>query len=317
MGTSIDFERLISPLTIGEIVACCKSGKPIFQNGDGAFRKLFNRKRFDQAARRSDEVHVTYPRKHRRSMRPASRIDADDIDMHYAAGGTVCITGVNLAASQLQRLSKACKMSLGWSGIVDCRAYLSNDNSGYTPHFDDKTVITLQIEGCKEWQVADAPAVRNPITNAGRFPDGVYRYFRDAAELEPWEHFEQPEFPGNAVTYTLNAGDMLVVPAGVWHSACAKGHSLSIAIALNHVGAGSARDIVFSTLMKQVISDPDWRGAAPMTPLHKGDGPYESLSEIDEFLVAQLRSLRDLVDRNLEDRSDLIGTWAQSLRTDP
>lgn len=317
MRTSIDFERLISPLTISEIVACCRSGKPIFKNGDpGIFRGLFDSKRFVEAARRSDEVHVTYPDRRRRSMSRASRIDAGDIDTHYAAGGTVCITGVNLASSRLHRLAQACKTSLGWSGLVDCRAYLSNDGSGYTPHFDDKTVITLQIEGCKEWQVADAPAVRNPITNAGRFPDGVYRYFRDASELESWEHFEQPEFPEKAVTHTLNPGDILVVPAGVWHGVRAKGYSLSIAIALNHVGPGSARDIVFSTLMEQVMADPDWRGAAPMTPLHKGDGPYQSLGEIDEFFIARLHSLRRWIDRNLEDRTDLIGTWAHRLRTD-
>lgn len=310
-----DFERLIAPLNPRDIAACCASGKPLFQSGGARrFSGVFSRKRFDAAARRTDDLRVTYPGKRRLSMSPARKIAPETLQAHYEAGGTVCITGAHLASRGLDRIAQACKTSLGWSGLVDCRAYLSNDGSGYTPHFDDKTVITLQIEGSKHWQVGDAPAVRNPIHNAGRFPDGVYRYFHDASELEPWEHFEQPEFPDRAIAYTLTPGDLLVVPAGVWHNVRAQGHSLSIAITLNHVGTGSARDIVFSTLMRQVLTDPDWRGTTPMAPLHTEDGTFAPLGEIDDFFVARLLALRQWVDRNLEDRTELIGTWAQHMQ---
>ncbi|QEX24812.1 hypothetical protein FRZ61_47540 [Hypericibacter adhaerens] len=278
------------------------------------FRGLFSRKRLDEACRRAVELHVTYASEGRESMTPLSSINADEVNAHYQAGGTVCITGVNRASSELGGLARACKTSLGWSGLVDCRAYLSKAGAGYTPHFDDKTVITLQIEGSKQWFVDVAPAVRHPIANAGRFPDGVYRYFRSAPELEPWEQFDQPRFPSEASTYTLSAGDILIVPAGVWHTACAQGHSLSVALTLNHVGAGSTHEIIFSTLLKQALSDPNWRGAAPMAPRSSGiKEAYETLSEVDAFFVERLHALRQWVDKSLDDRTDIIRTWSQRM----
>ncbi|MBK3824166.1 JmjC domain-containing protein [Paraburkholderia aspalathi] len=246
-------------------------------------------------------------------MTPLKHIDASDVNAHYQAGGTICITGINQTCADLRLLSATCKMSLGWSGVVDCRAYLSCDGGGYTPHFDDKCVITFQIEGCKRWEVCDAPAVRNPVSNAGRFSDGVFRYFKAAPETESWEQFEQPLFCETANTYTLNPGDILVVPAGVWHSACAIGNSLSIALTLNHVGCGSVREIIFSALERQLMSDPVWRGATPMAPHADNAEPFESMCEIDAFFIERLHELRQWVDKNLADRTEIVRIWAERM----
>lgn len=200
-----DFESLMAPLCANDIAKSVRQGRPIFQSGHSAkFRGLFSRRQFDQVAKNCADLHVVYPCKNRVTMSPARPISAEEVQGHYDAGGTVCITGANRNSSRLGRLAAAFKSSLGWAGVVDCRAYLSNDGSGYTPHFDDKLVITLQIEGRKQWQVAAKASVRNPLTNAGRFPDGVYRHFKEAHTLQPWERLEQPTFPHHANTYTLS-----------------------------------------------------------------------------------------------------------------
>lgn len=314
MEKKINFDRLISPLTVSDIVACCDSGRPIFQSGTKRkFRALFSRARLNKACHQSSELYATYASEGRESMSPLTPIGANEVGTCYKAGATVCIGGINRTSPELSGLVRACKSRLGWSGVVDCRAYLSNNGAGYTPHFDDKTVITFQIEGSKKWWVGDAPAIRNPVANAGRFPDGIYRYFRIASEVQQWEEFAQPVFPQLATTYILNPGDILIVPAGVWHAACAQGHSLSIALTLNHVGAGSTHDIIFSALLQQLMFDPCWRGAAPMAPCRDTADAFESLSEIDNFFVARLQTLRQWVDKNLDDRTDIIRAWARHL----
>ncbi|OBG69759.1 JmjC domain-containing protein [Mycobacterium sp. E3339] len=313
-----EFEHLIAPLTSHDIAASVAAGVPLFRPGDASsFQTVFSRDLFDSIARRMDDVRATYPSADRRSMTPGQRIDPCDISAHYEAGATICLTAVNRACPRLQRLADSCKHSLGWSGIVDCRAYLSGDGSGYTPHFDTKDVITLQIEGSKQWQVANAPAVRNPISNAGQFPDGIYRYFRDDAELRPWEQFDQPDFPNGSTTYTLDTGDALVVPAGVWHNVRADGPSLSIAIALNHLAPGNTLAIILSTLARELMADSEWRGTPPMAPTTGSDESFGALYGIDEFFVERLRSLRACIDRTLEDRGALIAAWARHLRLDP
>ncbi|MCR5891118.1 hypothetical protein DPV74_00580 [Burkholderia sp. HAN2018] len=277
--------------------------------------QVFDRKRFDDACHLTNDLHVTYPSEGRESMSPLKRIDASEVDAHYQAGGTICLTGINNLCNELRLLSATCKASLGWSGIVDCRAYLSRDGSGYTPHFDDKCVITFQIEGQKIWEVSDKPAVHNPVSNAGCFPDGIFRYFRDYPEIEEWERFEQPIFSKFSKKYNLDPGDVLIVPAGVWHSARAIGHSLSLAVTLNHVGRGSAKEIIFGALEKQLMSDPLWRGSVPMVPHADNSGQFLSMDEVDEFFIERLTELRQLIDNNLADRTEIVRIWVDRMST--
>ncbi|WP_413596322.1 JmjC domain-containing protein [Citrobacter youngae] len=306
MNEAISFESLIFPLTVADIISSYNAGTPLYQEGSAErFRSLCEAIKSQDDCLKDTDLNVTYASPGRESMSPLTPIEAGDIETHYDAGGTICITRMNIAFPVLNQLAKTCKASLGWSGTVDCRSYISNNGAGYTPHFDDKSVITLQLEGCKQWMVSNTPAIRNPLENAGRFPDGVYRYFRDKPFMEIWEKFEQPQF-SQASSYNLKPGDILIVPSGVWHSACAKEHSLSLAITLNHVGSGSAHDLIFLTLLQQALSDPDWRGAVPMTPLHSR---IESLDTIDNFFIDRLNALRDLVDKNLKDRTEIIRTW--------
>jgi ribosomal protein L16 Arg81 hydroxylase len=206
-----------------------------------------------------------------------------------------------------------CRSALGFAGRIDCRAYLSADKAGYTPHFDDKAVLTLQIEGTKKWLVAPHPAVQYPLDNAGRQPDGVYRYFRENPNVDAWERFDQPQFEKTATAYTLRPGDLLMVPAGVWHAACAEGHSLSVAVTFNHVGTGSAHEIILSAIRNVLIQDSRWRQPPPMVPITSDDQNASSLDNLDRFFAARLDDLRTEIERMQRNRAEIVKIWSSRI----
>jgi len=310
----ITFASLISPLSANDFAHRCELGKPYYLKGTRKkFNGLFDLEAFKLACTSTATISASYSSPKRESMTPSKEINPSEVDQHYSRGATICITGINKVNLRLGRLAQDCKAALRYTGIVDCRAYLSPDNAGYTPHFDDKTVLTLQVEGSKKWRVGKTPAVKYPLNNAGRDPRGKYRYFRNEQNVASWERFSKPHFSKNSTTYKLHPGDILLVPAGVWHSAKADGHSLSIALTLNHVGMGSTREIIFTAIGRYLIADSDWRRTPPMVPVSEQLGDIEKLASLDKFFVSRLESLRNEIDTLLSDRTKIMNVWAERI----
>lgn len=299
-------------MSLKEFAEVCDAPAPShIRPPSNRFTGLMSAATFREAAASAPSLRVSFSDASRKSMSPATEVPASEIDRYYESGGTLCITGVEKTTPRLYELSVELKRALGYAGFVDCRAYLSGDGAGYTPHFDDKTVITFQIEGNKVWRVSPMAAVPYPIRNAGQFPDGQFRYFSDRPTM-PWEHFAQPDFNAVSITYELVAGDILIVPAGVWHEARAGGHSLSLAIALSHVVYGSAIDIVIAAIKDHLISDPNWRRTPPLITSNSARGET-SLQAVDEFFLKRMNSLSDVVQRMTEDRTSIVETWVDRL----
>jgi hypothetical protein len=305
-GFKTSFSDLLAPLSVRAFAQDCQLGR--VRHVSGVVNKcshLFSLTKFKQACAHAPYVGATYTSADRQSMEPSVQISPAEVDAHYAKGATVCVTGIERLIGELGLLVESCRRELAFTGHIDCRAYLSGDCAGYTPHFDDKTVVTFQVEGQKTWLVSETPAVPYPLCNAGRFADGVYRYFRMQSSEEPWERFEQPRFPAEAAQYVLRPGDFLIVPAGVWHEAKAERHSLALALTLGYVGGGSVHDVVLSILRRRLIAQSSWRGPFPMTPFLESDNVARG-DDIGSFTLQHLHSLRSIVDELIVDRSPIV-----------
>jgi hypothetical protein len=302
---------IIYPMSLQNFAGFCEGGRPFYIKGrPSKYAGLFDLASFKAAAKHAASITVSYATAGRGSMTPSQPISSSRIDKHYSKGATICVRGLEQTAPGFRAVVANCRSTLGFAGWIDCRAYLSADKAGYTPHFDDKTVLTLQIEGTKKWLVAPHPAVQYPLDNAGRHPDGVYRYFRENPNVDLWERFDQPQFEKTATAYTLRPGDLLLVPAGVWHAARADGHSLSIAVTFNHVGTGSAHEIILSAIRNVLIADSRWRRPPPMVPITSDDQNASSLDNLDRFFAARLDDLQTEIGRMQRNRAEIVKIWS-------
>lgn len=122
--------------------------------------------------------------------------DVEKIFRYYYEGTTIVI---NAAEKKIPRLAKACSAIEQETRLLfQANVYITPPGSrGFSMHYDDHDIFTLQVKGSKKWKLYDAgaelPASKRP--------------FRKAPEL-----ILEPE---------LNPGDLLYMPRGLVHEAFA------------------------------------------------------------------------------------------------
>jgi ribosomal protein L16 Arg81 hydroxylase len=137
----------------------------------------------------------------------------------------------------------AIKRQLGFSGNVSFNAYLSPPGSGFNWHFDSRIARTLQIEGTKRWRFSRTPAIAWPRANGSIRGNGVPQYADPGVSVD------------EAV---LEPGDVLILPAGTWHEACAgDGPSLALNLTFSPI---SYTALVRGLLDRVLTPEADWRG---------------------------------------------------------
>lgn len=136
------------------------------------------------------------------------------------------------------------------AGIPHFNCYYSPDQKGYSVHFDAHPVWFMQIDGAKHWYIGREPAVKNPQFTCGFPPD------REVLKL-PWITVKKPhvEDPEQFMSVTLEPGDVVYMPPGTWHRACAQGYSLALTLAASRA---SAVDMLF-VLLRQSLAAPEFR----------------------------------------------------------
>lgn len=105
-----------------------------------------------------------------------------------------------------------------------CKASLFITPSGWQTelHFDPNENITLQLRGCKIWQVSKNTQVDNPIDRYTLSDSRAARmglYHPETATIDP---------PDTLEAVTLNPGSTLYLPRGYWHSVKGLEESLSL-----------------------------------------------------------------------------------------
>ncbi|MBE2258228.1 MAG: hypothetical protein IAE88_05185 [Rhodobacteraceae bacterium] len=221
------------------------------------------------------------------------------------AGATICATNLHLIDPDLYRLTRALKVQLAFTGKVGVNCYISTDGGGFRSHFDTKTAMVVQLSGRKVWRYAKTASLPYPRRTA-RERDGMIHLGR-APELpvEDWERVGPSQSDAFDET-VMKAGDVLCVPPGTWHEACADGFSLALNIFFQPTD--------FSALLWPIIAAglrtrDAWRGGPP--PL-SGGPPEEPPDTVRAYFRARLSDLRATINAVDENDPRLWSAWYAS-----
>jgi ribosomal protein L16 Arg81 hydroxylase len=294
MPAASALQRILDPLRVDQFVEKYFQRRPLRLSGrSGKFDFLFRESEFLSHLDRVKHIRAVFPRNRQ------ARIQPTEIPDMMEAGATICVTGMERAYPKLMEAARRIRTELNYAGEISFRAYLSPPDSGFDLHFDARVATTLQIAGTKRWWYSNEPAVAFPTHNSGREPPGAPRY-----KAPPRDTLR---------SVILRPGDVLCLPAGVWHAAKGKSMSLALNMAFDHKGGG-VFDSIVSMLEQRVTDDPDWRQPLPVSTTRKRGALPESIASVLRDRIAALQS--ELTELCTDD-AKLARAWRSAVQSDP
>jgi hypothetical protein len=322
-----ELQALLAPLTAREFVHDYWAKKPLFVKGfaekyagffdaetfsraispPGPFPDEFLRASFD---RKSADGTSAPPEQGGGCASSVFRAQPDQAFPLFAAGATLCVSQIETRVPSLVPFLAAVKRQLGYPGKVCFNAYLSPPGSGFNWHFDSRIASTLQIEGTKRWRFSKSVAVPWPRGNGTLRSDGSAAYSDPNLGIARGEHLAAFD-PADVGDVMLEPGDLLILPAGLWHEACGgTGGSLALNLSFN---ALSYTQIVRRLLDALLAGEPDWRSPAPLLP---GDEPGEADPAGLAAITAQLGRAAHVLGALRGDSAAVVKLW-ESLVQNP
>jgi hypothetical protein len=210
----------------------------------------------------------------------------------YDAGMTVCIQELDADHPLLETLCDQIRQEAGYKHAVVCNAYLSPDKQGFGLHFDNHSVMILQLQGRKRWRFGRRPSFPSPPIglHTNNYDIHAFQYRAEGALEIPHEGSKtlQEEI--------LEPGDLLYLAPGTWHRAYGVGMSLALTLAWD---ARTIVDDVLERLRKEFVRRVAWR--QPYEPvLARGQNDalpggrrfiHDHLLEIATFLQKEAQEL--------------------------
>jgi len=210
-------------------------------------------------------------------------IDKRTAEFVYKMGLTLYFTDITRAVPGAKAFVRQLEADLGLNpGTCRVSAWASPSESGAACHYDAHDIISIQLRGTKQFELAPVEGLRNPYGT--QYSSGATRPEDDA--------FPQMAtgFPvsrdADFRTLVLEPGSVLFFPRGTWHRTYASGDSLAVAFVLE---PPSAADCVLDELRYVLLQDPDWR-----QPLYGAWGEGRERAGAFEKIAALLDELPDL-----------------------
>jgi|GEM_PF-2729444 len=264
----LDVGTLAPPPVVEAMTRAVTRGRPAFLPGAAATAS-FDLAWFRRAARSigrrrppRSEIRACFSRGPKHTG-PMMGVTHDQIGPLTDAGATVCVSNIHLADARLAAIASYLKVQIGFSGLAGAHCYFSPAGSGFHTHWDARMTAAVQLVGRKTWRYAHRPAARFPLCNAvydGGRAALVRNHDTPGAESVHVEHQDQADF----TEVTLEPGDVLVLPAGTWHSAEAGGCSLAFNLYLQHQSFAAS---VADWITEHFAGDERWRGGMPVGAL--------------------------------------------------
>lgn len=237
MTASETFSRIFTPVTKEVFLEQYLNKRPLHLHRQrNIYQDLFDEERFYQSLANCERVRAVFGGLKQAAIAPVGARDMLEV------GATICATQVERADSILNEVVKALKRETGYTGFLSCNAYLSPEGAGFAPHYDPRTVTTLQIAGSKKWfycpqPYEEYPQQNSPIPAPLSFKEHVASHGTEAIVLSP--------------------GDLLCLPPGVIHWAEATGgQCLSLNLAFDYLFdslADNLTQFMQRTMAKQAL----------------------------------------------------------------
>jgi ribosomal protein L16 Arg81 hydroxylase len=288
-------ERLLSPLTVDEFVGKYFQRAPLRIPGrPNKFDFLFRADEFHIGLDRVSEIRAVFPEQWQAHIRAA------DIRQMMHAGATICVTGVECAHRRLASAARRIRATMNYAGEVSFRAYLSPPGRGFDLHFDARVATTLQISGTKRWWYSSEPAIPFPLYNSGREPPGAK------------VRYKVPKLRALR-SVLMRPGDLLCLPAGVWHAAKAQTTSLALNMAFDHSGA-AVFDSIVGMLRERLMAAAQWREPFPAAP---GSGGRMLPQRVKAILSDRIAELERELSKLRGDETALRHAWQAAVQAKP
>lgn len=312
-----ELSALLSPITPATFVREYWAKKPLYVKGfPDKYKGLFSREVFVRALSApgpapEDFLHASFDKGKGSTASKAAdewasstfKANPEEAMPLFKAGATLCVTLMETRVPALAPIVGAIKRQLGYPGNVHFNAYLSPPGVGFNWHFDGRIASTLQIEGTKRWRFSNRPAVPWPRSNGalradgtGQYTDPLVQQLESIGFWQAGEEYRGIPFDENDTTeVVLEPGNLLILPAGVWHDACAgDGGSLALNLSFSPI----SYTLLARNLLDALLTpDPAWRAPPPLLPL-PGGAPGEvdpsGIAEVKAQLAAAADALRAL-----------------------
>jgi hypothetical protein len=237
-------------------------------------------------------------------------IEPDDVQSALDQGLTVCVNDIGAGDRRLRSFAGRAKQQLGLIGHARFNCYVSPDGSGARVHLDARASFTMQISGSKRWRFSREPVVPWPLGNAQVDDDGVPTWVGIGAGLQAWEALPARIDSSTFDQVILSPGDVLCLPAGMWHTTEAIGASLALNLVLEPLGFIA----VLSRILEiQQLSQEPWRGALPLFCEDQGAALPPALRT---FLAARMSELGRLA-QQFDPEQPAIEQLLQNMRLEP
>ncbi len=185
----------------------------------------------------------------------AIQTTASEAKQMFEKGMGLLFNDANNISPVLSRWLEALRLDMGFSKLTYGRnlIYATKAGKGTAPHFDQNVNFVIQIHGTKKWWIAPNHNVENPLT---RHTMGLPM----DSELETYASGPMPtKMPSDATEIILEAGSMLFVPRGSWHST----QAVTDALALNFTfSAPTWIDLFSAAIRSHLAHSPEWRQTA-------------------------------------------------------
>ena len=296
---------------------------PLFIKGrPDKFRGFFDRRRFFTDIRRAGRTGGSSAC-HLAEFRPTDPsslftlttmsqhpIRARDVARALARGATICVTRLDDLDPRLSAFRESIRREIGYLGDIRVNAYYSTDGFGADTHFDARVSTTLQIHGRKRWRFSAAPALIWPMSNAQVGVSGEPVWAVPGIGAQAWARVEAP----NETDFTevvLEPGDVLCLPAGVWHQAKAIGSSLALNLSF---GPAHFTTYLATLLDSRFAGHAGWRGGFP--PVFTPDLPPGKAPEpVRRYLEERLRELQAWLRARDPADTAIADAWEELVRS--
>lgn len=250
--SELGFENWFLPLSFEEFRKSVLGREPLALLPNAPFaervQRAFGVHSFDDVlSLRVQSVHAWFHRLN--GSHTAARIPLSSAKDFYDGGTTIYVQD----APEFDVHEAEIAASLGLPAFsVKCTLFCNRPSARTAAHFDPVDVISVQLQGRKQWRLAPNAFAPSPLRNWGvldAVPPELRLYAKDPAPTS---------MPADVQVVKMEPGSILHVPRGYWHETSSNCDSISMHV---QIAPPVLANVVMAALRNELCKDEYWRSS--------------------------------------------------------